>query len=292
MMLPDISKITIDNFQLPELKEKNIELEILRLDKIHPFISGNKWFKLKYHLENFKTSDYKGVMTFGGAWSNHILAVACACFLEKIKCIGIIRGEQPAEFSSTLKQSLNFGMEMQFISREFYREKNAEEFLQKIKTEYPGYYIIPEGGAGIDGEKGASEILDLVEKESYSHFICAIGTSTMFNGISKIIDEKQQVIGIPVLKGLKDLNHSVKNNFFYDYHFGGYAKSTNELFRFMNDFYLQTNIPTDFVYNGKLCFAVSDLINKKYFPSGSKLLIIHSGGLQGNASLPKGTLIF
>ena len=292
MLLPDISKITVDKIHLPEFAEKKIELDILRLDKIHSLISGNKWFKLKYHLENFNEGKYKGILTFGGAWSNHIIATAMTCSLNKIKCIGIIRGEKPTQFSQTLQEALKLNMELKFISRELYRKKNDIEILQQLKEEHPGFYVIPEGGAGSEGEKGAGEILELVNKNSYSHIACAIGTATMFNGISKNVSTDQELIGIPVLKGMKKMDELNNTRIFYDYHFGGYAKFTNELISFMNEFYKQSSIPTDFVYTAKLCFAIIDLLKQNNFPEGSKILIIHSGGLQGNQSLPMGTLNF
>ncbi|HLF45783.1 MAG TPA: hypothetical protein VI548_05130, partial [Chitinophagaceae bacterium] len=163
---------------------------------------------------------------------------------------------------------------------------------QELKAAFPGYYIIPEGGAGPLGEKGAGEILNLVNKTTFTHIACAIGTATMFNGILKSTGNKQQLIGIPVLKGLEKIAEQKNTRIFNDYHFGGYAKYTNNLLVFMNDFYKKTYIPADFVYTGKLIFAIYDLLQKDYFPENSKILIIHSGGLQGNQSLPKGTLIF
>jgi len=289
---PDISKAKIDKVALSFIEKKEIEIDMLRLDKIHPVISGNKWFKLKYHLENYYSGNYQGILTFGGAWSNHIVAVACTCNLQKIKCTGIIRGEKPGKLSLTLQDAVNYQMDLKFISREKYKRKNAADILKEIKIEFPEYYIIPEGGAGDDGEKGASEILNLVNKNNYSHFACAIGTATMFNGITNTLNLNQLAIGIPVLKGLNDYPKYSTSKIFPEYHFGGYAKANAELFSFMNDFYTQTKIPTDFVYTGKLAFAVCNLVKKDFFPKASKILIIHSGGLQGNLSLPKGTLIF
>lgn len=271
---------------------KGIEMEILRLDHIHPVISGNKWFKLKYHFENFYSGNYKGILTFGGAWSNHIIATACAGFQQKIKTVGIIRGEKPENISLTLQEAEKFDMELKFISRDEYRTKNSEVLSEMIKTDYPGFYIIPEGGAGIEGEKGAGEILDLVDKNSYTHIACAIGTSTMYNGIFQASGKNQQVIGIPVLKGMKETIRTEKSIIFYDYHFGGYAKKTDTLINFMNELYRQTTIPTDFVYTAKLFYAILDLAQKDFFPVDSKLLLLHSGGLQGNSSLRNGTLIY
>jgi 1-aminocyclopropane-1-carboxylate deaminase/D-cysteine desulfhydrase-like pyridoxal-dependent ACC family enzyme len=292
MELPDLKKITIDKIHTPFLRNKNVQLDVLRLDKIHPVISGNKWFKLKYHLDNFNAGNYNGIITFGGAWSNHIVATACACYLLKIKCAGIIRGEKPQQFSATLLEATNYEMELKFISRERYTQKNSTEFLESIKKEFPGHYIIPEGGAGKEGEKGASEIVQYTNGNNYTHIACAVGTGTMFNGIREAASSNQNILGIVVLKGWKEENDIDNTRLFLDYHFGGYAKYNLTLINFMNDLFRLANIPTDFVYTGKLAFALFDLIKKDHFPTGSKILMIHSGGLQGNDSLQKGSLIF
>ena len=292
MELPDLKKITTDKIQTSFLQNKNVELDALRLDKIHPVISGNKWFKLKYHLDNFNAGNYNGIITFGGAWSNHIVATACACYLKKIKCISIIRGERPLQLSDTLHEAANYEMDLKFISREMYAQKTTDEFLGSLKKEFPGYYIIPEGGAGKEGEKGASEILEYADGKKYTHIACAVGTGTMFNGISAAASASQNILGIVALKGWKVENEMNNTEMFLDYHFGGYAKYDLALIDFMNEFFRLTNIPTDFVYTGKLAFALFDLIKKNHFTPGSKILMIHSGGLQGNASLQKGSLIF
>ena len=291
MQIPDTGKITTDEIQIPLLQNKKVELDVLRLDKVHPVISGNKWFKLKYHLDNYNAAKYHGILTFGGAWSNHVVAAAYACYLQKINCVGIIRGEKPGQLSSTLTEAIKYGMDLEFISRESYGQRNNGEFVSAIQKEFPGYYIIPEGGAGMEGEKGAGEILRHTNGKKYTHIACAIGTGTMFNGLVTAATANQEVIGIIVLKGWKQTNDN-RGTFFSDYHFGGYAKYDTALIDFMNDLFRLTNIPTDFVYTGKLAFAIFDLIKKDYFVPASKILLIHSGGLQGNASLQKGSLIF
>lgn len=292
MELPDLKKITIDKIQAPFLQNKNVQFDVLRLDKIHPVISGNKWFKLKYHLDNFNAGNYNGIITFGGAWSNHIVATACACYLQKIKCTGIIRGEKPGQLSTTLLEAANHEMGMKFISRDKYAQKNNNEFIESIKKEFPGHYIIPEGGAGKEGEKGAGEIIQNAVGKNYTHIACAIGTGTMFNGIMQAASLNQKILGIVVLKGWKVENEKNNTALFMNYHFGGYAKYDQVLIDFMNEFFRLTSIPTDFVYTAKLAFALFDLIKKDHFPPGSKILMIHSGGLQGNDSLQKGSLIF
>jgi len=292
MELPDIKKITTDKIHDPFLQNKNVELDVLRLDKIHPVISGNKWFKLKYHLDNFNAGNYKGIITFGGAWSNHIVATACTCYLQKIKCIGIIRGEKSSALSSTLIEAVNYEMDLRFISRENYAQRDSHKFLEPLKNEFPRHYIIPEGGAGKEGEKGAGDILEHTDGKDYTHIACAVGTGTMFNGIRRATSADQNILGIVVLKGWKEEMDMNNARLFLNYHFGGYAKDDPVLIDFMNDFFRLTNIPTDFVYTGKLAYAIFDLIKKNHFLAGSKILMIHSGGLQGNISLQKGSLIF
>jgi len=291
MLIPDPGKITTDEIHTPFLQNKEVELDMLRLDKIHPVISGNKWFKLKYHLDNYNAANHKGILTFGGAWSNHIVATACTCYLQKINCIGIIRGEKPAHLSATLNEAAKYGMNLRYFSRDIFRQRNNKETIENITKEFPGYYIIPEGGAGAEGEKGAGEILQHTNGKKYTHIACAVGTGTMFKGLLKAALPDQQITGIVVLKGWKEKNETA-GNLFYNYHFGGYAKYNTTLIDFMNEFYRQTHIPTDIVYTGKLVFAIMDLIKNDHFAPGSKILMIHSGGLQGNASLQKGSLIF
>ncbi len=271
---------TIDREKLPckELEKKNIEVEVLRLDKIHHIISGNKWFKLKYYLEEVKKGSYHSVLTFGGAYSNHIVATAFTGQAMGLESIGIIRGEHAKTLSPTLIEAVKYGMRLIFISREQYKKKH--EIPEKFKEAF----IIPEGGAGPQGVRGASGIMDLFPSESYTHILCAVGTGTTLAGLTAAAAPGLKCIGISVLKGMHG------TNLVSDYHFGGYAKKNQELLDFMNSFYAETGIPTDFVYTGKLFYAALDLLRKDFFPSGSKLLLIHSGGLQGNLSLPKGML--
>lgn len=272
---------------------------MLRLDRIHPLVSGNKWFKLKYNLE---AAAGKPVVTFGGAWSNHILATAAACKMEGIPCTGIIRGERPAVLSHTLQQAAALGMELVFVNREAYRRKDASAF--------PDAYVIPEGGHNAAGARGCSEILSLADTKGFSHIICAVGTGTTLAGLMNATTGKrnspqsappaQKIIGISALKGAYSLEEDTAKlltqpgqpEIFHDFHEGGYGKISNELIASMNDFYRQTGIPTDRVYTGKMVLAVSKLLERSYFPPGSRLLLVHSGGLQGNDSLPTGVLCF
>jgi 1-aminocyclopropane-1-carboxylate deaminase len=302
LVQPNHVNITCDEIHCPLFREKNIRVDVLRLDKIHPVISGNKFFKLKYHLQHARQYRYNGVLTFGGAWSNHLVATACAARLNHLPSIGMVRGEKPMLYSETLKQAADFGMQFDFLPRHLYRQKENPEFLHTLQKKYPGYYIIPEGGGGKRGILGASEIMNHVKKENYTHIACAIGTGAMYSGILRNTLPGQKILGIPVLKGFTELNNHLsayigKNrqpdcHFFPDYHFGGYARYPAALLEFMNAFYTATSIPTDFVYTAKLFYAISHLARKNFFAAGSRVLVIHSGGLQGNSSLKKGTLNF
>ncbi|PWT71623.1 MAG: 1-aminocyclopropane-1-carboxylate deaminase [Bacteroidetes bacterium] len=295
--------IPTDRLMLPLLAANDIEVDVLRLDLIDPVISGNKWFKLKNYLAIAKEKNLRTVLTFGGAFSNHIVATACATFRAGLLSIGIIRGEESRNLSHTLLTAAGFGMKFEYLSRAEYRTIKSESLIPELARKYPDSFIVPEGGAGPPGIEGAADILKLAEKKPYDEIICAIGTGTMFAGLAIGSESQQFIRGISVLKGIqekgipfqKEIENKKKINYcavHYDYHFGGYAKKNDALFYFMNHLYEESGIPTDFVYTAKLFYAVVDLVRKKQFSPGSRLLIIHSGGLQGNRSLKPGTLIF
>ncbi len=291
----NFNNITVDKVRLPLFTKKEIEVDVLRLDKIHPLIAGNKWFKLRYYLEDAKKQNKKTIVTFGGAWSNHILATAAACKLNNFYAIGLIRGEEVADLSPTLIQSKVEGMKLIFISRDEYSNKKIPAELNSDDN-----YFINEGGYGVTGAAGAATILDQCNKELYDTIGCACGTGTMIAGLIQSAQSNQKVVGISVLKNNFELNEKVEvllskptGNYelIHDYHFGGYAKYKSELIDFMNMFYLQTGIPGDFVYTGKLFFAFYQLAESNFFRPGCRILLIHSGGLTGNSSLKKGMLI-
>jgi len=277
------------------LEKDNISVSVLRLDKIHAVISGNKWFKLQHYLTEAREKHKQKVITFGGAWSNHIVATAAACKMNKILSAGIIRGEEPAQLSETLAQAKAYGMQLYFVSREEYSEKKIPKDLINEDC-----YVINEGGYGKKGADGASDILHYSKKD-FTHCCAAVGTGTMLAGLINAATAPQQVIGISVLKNNPALEQNVAFllneeqklwQIIHDYHFGGYAKHTPGLTRFMNQLYYEAKIPCDFVYTAKLFYAIAELIIDDFFPPGSRILLIHSGGLQGNGSLGKGTLIY
>lgn len=273
------------------LKNSTVSLYIKREDLLHPFVSGNKFRKLKYNLAKAKEENKTALLTFGGAFSNHILAVAAAGKEYGFKTIGIIRGEElKSKISSnpTLQRAQDFGMVFEFVSREIYRQKDSSEFIEK----FGDFYVIPEGGTNELAVKGCEEILT-ADDESFDYICCSVGTGGTISGIINCSKGGQQVLGFPALKGdflREDIcKFASKSNWdlMADYHFGGYAKVPEELVGFINEFYRQHKIPLDPIYTGKMAFGVLDLIAKKYFPENAKILMIHTGGLQGISGMNK-----
>ena len=267
-----------------------IELFIKREDKLHPIISGNKFRKLKYNIEEAKRLNQTTLLTFGGAFSNHILAVAGAGAEFGFKTIGVIRGEElesKIQENPTLVKAQELGMQFYFVSRTAYRDKEEPSFISYLHEKYGNFYLVPEGGTNNLAIKGCEEILTDSDKEYFTHITCAVGTGGTISGLINSSTEKQQIIGFSSLKGafLSEVirNFVSKTNWSINdsYHFGGYGKVTDELIQFLNSFYSQTAIPLDPVYTGKMVFGVLDLIQKGYFPENSKILMIHTGGLQG-----------
>lgn len=293
--------IRVDKIENDLTKKNNVSLSILRLDEIHQQISGNKFFKLYYFLQE-AISTNKKIITFGGAYSNHLPATASASKALNINCIGIVRGEEPKNLSHTLLFCKDAGMQLKFITREEYSTKTSKEFNAKLNGEFGEHILIPEGGFGITGMKGAALIPNYYKNAEYTHICCAVGTATTLAGLINASQPYQKIIGFSALKHLEDfeqriqflLSDKVYDNYtlITDYHFGGFAKYDKTLIAFMNTFYNKFKIPTDFIYTSKMMFGIFDLLEKKYFIEGSKILCIHTGGLQGNLSLPEGTLNF
>ena len=278
------------NQKIPLSFPNNIELYIKREDLLHPIISGNKFRKLKYNIQEAKRLGHSTLLTFGGAFSNHILAVAGAGNEFGFATIGIIRGEELEHKISenpTLLRAQDLGMKFHFVTRSQYRNKEEVTFLDSLKNKFGDFYLVPEGGTNSFAIKGCEEILTASDKSFFTHITCAVGTGGTISGIINSSIEKQQIIGFSSLKGafLSDVIRNFVNktnwNIIEDYHFGGYGKINDELVSFLNLFYNHNSIPLDPVYTGKMVFGVIDLINKGYFLPNSKILMIHTGGLQG-----------
>ncbi len=275
----------------------NVSLYVKREDLLHPEVSGNKFRKLKYNLQAAQDQNHKTLLTFGGAFSNHISAVAAAGKMLGFKTIGIIRGEelekdlqQTPDQNPTLKFAKSQGMRFKFISRSQYREKESEGFLVSLKSEFGDFYLIPEGGTNALAVKGCEEIL--TENDSAFDIICCpVGTGGTIAGIINTSRDNQKVMGFPALKE-NFLHHEISAytsggnwELQRDYHFGGYAKMSLELVLFINDFQKKYHIALDPVYTGKMFFGIFDMIQKSAFPQNSRILAIHTGGLQGTAGM-------
>lgn len=278
------------NQKIPLSFPNNIELFIKREDLLHPIISGNKFRKLKYNIQEAKRLGHSTLLTFGGAFSNHILAVAGAGAEFGFSTIGVIRGEEieyKIHENPTLIKAQELGMKFYFVSRSDYREKENTNFKEKLQTIFGNFYLIPEGGTNNLAIKGCEEILTKEDKEGFSHVVCSVGTGGTLSGLINSSNKNQYIIGFSSLKGsfLSDVirNFVTKSNWIInnDYHFGGYGKVNCELIQFINAFYKQTKIPLDPIYTGKMVYGVMDLIEKDFFPPNAKILMIHSGGLQG-----------
>ena len=283
-------KIETKEISLPVLDEKEVRLFIKRIDKVHPFISGNKWFKLKYNLLEAEKQGLNTLLTFGGAYSNHIAATAFAAKEKGFKSIGIIRGEEHLPLNPTLRFATENGMKLHYVSRSYYREKTNADFLKNLKVQFGDFYLIPEGGTNELAIQGAAEILDSNDTQDY--ICCAAGTGGTIAGIINASNDKQTVIGFPAIKGIDALEKDIKiwtnttnYKFINDYVGNGYAKINKDLVDFINEFDATHNIPLDAIYTGKMMMGILDLVAKDFFLKGSSILAIHTGGLQGNKGM-------
>jgi len=276
-----------------QLSTNKVSVFIRREDLIHPFISGNKFRKLKYNLLQAKSQNQETLLTFGGAFSNHIAAVAFAGKEQGFKTIGVIRGDELRDKipeNPTLQFAQECGMQFKFITREAYRHKTEADFIENLKQEFGSFYLVPEGGTNEFAVKGCEEILTKEDAE-FDFVCCAVGTGGTISGLINSLLPHQKVLGFPALKGdfLKEdiRKFARKDNWevITNYHFGGYGKVNPELITFINQFYVENKIPLDSIYTAKMVFGVIDLIDKNYFSENSKILLIHTGGIQGNAGM-------
>ena len=307
MLLPLVQSIPITHIQEPFLEQNGVSLYLLRLEQTDPMISGNKWFKLIYNLEAFKKQHYSKLLTFGGAYSNHIHATAEACHRFDIPVIGVIRGEQSPKLNRTLLEAQQRNMLLYYISRQDYRLKNKPDFIKSLLaklidlnylSKQDKVYILPEGGSNDLAIQGCALIPKLISID-YNYLCCAIGSGGTFSGLISGVSETQKnakLLGFSALKGANNLSLTInellklsnveKNipawEINHNYHFGGFAKTTNELIEFMHHFYQNHSIKLDAIYTAKMMFGLYQLIKQGYFPRGSQIIAVHTGGLQGN----------
>ncbi|MCH8553695.1 MAG: pyridoxal-phosphate dependent enzyme [Schleiferiaceae bacterium] len=280
----------IEDIHHPLFEAQQVRVSVKREDGVHAIYGGNKWYKLQHNIQEALAKHHHTILTFGGAFSNHIAATAAACQELGLRSIGVIRGEAHYTENATLKAAQAAGMQLHFVSRTAYREKDSVQFLQSLQQLFGEFYLIPEGGANVLGAKGCEDIITKATT-SYSHITLACGTGTTAAGILASCEPYQEIIGIPVFKDGSFLRKDILAltpqpngvlELFTQYGFGGYAKTTPELVDFIN-FWHQQGLPLDPIYTGKAFFGVIRAIEVGYFPKGSRILFIHTGGLQGIA---------
>lgn len=292
----ELANSPLQRLQSPLLRQAEIQLYVKRDDLIHAEFGGNKWRKLKYNLQSARQHHYSTLLTFGGAWSNHIYATAAAGKYFGFNTIGIIRGERHTPLNPTLQFAEKCGMQCHYISREQYRQKAQPSYLEELQQQFGPVYVLPEGGSNALAVDGCSEIVaevNLSLTKPFDTICCASGTGATLAGIISACSKDQTAIGFSALKGGQFLNEEVKHflsgaeqnsNWHIEdrFHFGGYAKINDELLQFMKDFHARHGIELDAVYTGKMFYGLFQLIKEKYFEPGSCIVAIHSGGLQGN----------
>ena len=289
------TKATISN--LNYYKSLGHVVDMLRLDLVHPIVSGNKWYKLKAYLQEAKEHNVETIASFGGPYSNHIVALAYAGQYLGFKTIGYIRTNANEPITPSLQEAINYGMQLIFLGRTHFQEKK-KEIIQESSS---SVYYIDEGGYGKLGCAGFASIQEEIDLGAYDYIVAAVGTGTMLSGLISISKDHQEIIGIPVLKNEESIHQEINAilpdpskpyTLLHQFHQGGYAKTTPAQIDCMNAFWKNTGIPTDIVYTGKLVTAFEHLLKENYFKNDAKILLVHSGGLQGNRSVKPGVLLF
>jgi len=272
---------------------RKISLSIKREDLIHPVISGNKWRKLKYNIIHCRENGYKGILSFGGAFSNHLAALSHACNSYQLAAVGMIRGDNIDEQNPTIQFLRQEGMQLELVDRISYRKKSKPEFLLQLQDKYPDYFIVPEGGSNALALKGVGEIVAELDDNPLDYLCVSAGTAYTSIGILTHVDpdKVRKVLVFSSLKGdfLKHEIEKYKDDILVewelvtDYHFGGYAKTNLGLISFINEFKAFSGIPLDPIYNGKMFYGLRDMIRKEKIAKASQVLVIHTGGIQGIA---------
>ncbi|MGZ3863689.1 MAG: 1-aminocyclopropane-1-carboxylate deaminase/D-cysteine desulfhydrase [Bacteroidia bacterium] len=297
-MQPLDTSVPLEQIEVPG----NVKLWVLRLDLLGFYEGGNKYFKLKYNLEEAGKQGAKTILTFGGAWSNHLAAVAAAVLnsgqetvnSKQPHVIAVVRGEEPEKLSDTLRFCKERGIQLHFVSREEYRRKSDPAYIEELRKKFGDFYLLPEGGSNEMAVKGCREILDLINID-FDFIACPVGSGGTLAGITSGLRLNQKALGFVAIKGGEymegvvekllptTLNSETKNfKLIYDYHFGGFAKTTPELLAFKKDFEKKNGFGLDYVYTSKMFYGLFQMINNGYFKEGSAIVAVHTGGLQGN----------
>lgn len=272
----------------PMLDKAGVRVLIKREDLNHPLVSGNKWWKLKYNLEEAKKQNTKTLLTFGGAYSNHIFATAAAAHELGFESIGIIRGEETLALNDTLSFAQAQGMKLHYVSRETYRKKTETGFIDQLRQQFGNFYLIPEGGTNALAIKGVTEFARSLGGD-FDYVCCPVGTGGTLAGIITGLPQNKTVIGFSSLKGGAFLQEEVAQwlagesdnwTIATDYHFGGYGKITDQLVSFQKEFTFKHKVALDLIYGSKMMSGVFDRVAKGFFKRGSTILVIHTGGLQ------------
>lgn len=272
----------------PLLATAGVQLFVKREDLNHPLVSGNKWWKLKYNLENVGQHPSRTMLTFGGPYSNHIFASAAAAHELGFSSIGVVRGEKTLPLNDTLRFAEAHGMLLHYVSREAYRKKDTPEFLEELSNQFGPFVMVPEGGSNAEAVQGVEEFAATLD-QTFDYYCCPVGTGGTLAGLIRGLPHTKRVIGFSVLKGEGSLEEDIRQwtprhkhfTLQSDYHFGGYAKSTPALLQFMEAFKTQHGVPLEFVYTAKMMAGIFDLVKKGFFDRGTTLLALHTGGLQG-----------
>ena len=274
---------------------EHLNLTVKRDDLLHAIISGNKWRKLQYSLLAALQQNIAHIVSFGGGFSNHLHALGYCCHALNIKFTAIVRGDYSANPSPMLKDLLKWHTDIQYVTKVSYRQRDEPDYLRQLQDRFGKVMIIPEGGSNELALQGIAELVDEL-LQTYDYIIAPVASGGTLAGLIKAKHNTPcKILGIGVLKGEDYLAELVQNllpsdlqtlpsahwSINHDYHFDGYAKSSQELHDFCDDFYQQTQIAIEPIYSGKLFFALRDLIGQGYFPQGSKVLALHTGGLQG-----------
>lgn len=286
-------KVTIQPLAPDWYSHKVAALDVLRLDLVHPVVSGNKWYKLRLNIMYAQDHGFKAIVTFGGGYSNHLIATAYTAKKAGLHSIGIVRGKYPV-LTPTLQQCADEGMQLIFVTKEDYEQQDNPEYVKQLAAHFDEIYIIPEGGANEWGRKGAALISKFIKPDAYTHIAVSVGTGTTLTGIRNKTNPAQHILGfVPMKQGTYltdhiaphlEPNHSLNWHLTDDYHFGGFGKTTPELITFMNHFYHTNHIPLDIIYTGKMMYGIHHLIHANHYPATARILCLHTGGLQGNVS--------